>query len=99
LTTIDPVEAAGKPCLSQCERADAHPHEREAYSGLSPALAALDARLDAKIRLDKAVDDELAPDNKGFNIEGPGSCAVVGAGEERGREIDVRTPPLAAIIL
>jgi hypothetical protein len=69
------------------------------YSGLSPALAALDARLDAKIRLDKAVDDELAPDNKGFNIEGPGSCAVVGAGEERGREIDVRTPPLAAIIL
>jgi len=35
-----------------------------------PALSALDPKLKAKIELDKAMDEGLAPDNKGFNIEG-----------------------------
>ena len=46
------------------------PTSEQAFNGLLPALSALDPKLKAKIELDKAMDEGLAPDNKGFNIEG-----------------------------
>ena len=46
------------------------PTSEQAFNGLLPALSALDPKLKAKIELDKAMDEGLAPGNKGFNIEG-----------------------------
>ena len=46
------------------------PTSEQASNGLLPALSGLDPKLKAKIELDKAMDEGLAPDNKGFNIEG-----------------------------
>jgi hypothetical protein len=43
---------------------------RRAFNDLLPAIAALDARLNDKIRLDLDPDETLKPDAGGFNIEG-----------------------------
>jgi Protein of unknown function (DUF3616) len=47
-----------------------NPTSEKPSKTLLPAIYALDARLKAKIKLDKPKDEELAPDNNGFNIEG-----------------------------
>jgi hypothetical protein len=46
------------------------PTSQKSYGGLLATIAALDPRLAQKIRLDDPRDEDLAPDNGGFNIEG-----------------------------
>ncbi|HEX8663420.1 MAG TPA: DUF3616 domain-containing protein [Beijerinckiaceae bacterium] len=46
------------------------PTSEKPFKGLLPAISALDDRLKAKINLGQPKEEELAPDNKGFNIEG-----------------------------
>src|SRR5215211_7773952 len=46
------------------------PTSQKSYGGFLATIAALDPRLAQKIRLDDPRDEDLAPDNGGFNIEG-----------------------------